>query len=188
MLIQELTKSDCLGALAHARLGRLACARENQPYAVPIYFVYDRGYLYGFTTPGQKVEWMRSNPQVCVDVDEVDRARDEWTSIIVFGRYEELPEMPEADAERLHAHVLLQQHGEWWEPGCASCKYRDPARPVTPVYYRIRIERITGRRAKGNLAEEIGSKKLSSAPGSLGWLRKALHTLATPFTRRREIS
>jgi nitroimidazol reductase NimA-like FMN-containing flavoprotein (pyridoxamine 5'-phosphate oxidase superfamily) len=63
MLIQQLTKSDCLTALARARFGRLACARENQPYAVPFYFVYDEGYLYGFTTPGQKVEWMPPIPR-----------------------------------------------------------------------------------------------------------------------------
>ena len=28
------------------------------------------GCLYGFTTPGQKVEWMRANPLVCVEVKQ----------------------------------------------------------------------------------------------------------------------
>jgi nitroimidazol reductase NimA-like FMN-containing flavoprotein (pyridoxamine 5'-phosphate oxidase superfamily) len=187
MLIQELTECDCLGALAHARLGRLACARENQPYVVPFYFVYDKGYIYGFTTPGQKVEWMRSNPRVCVEVEEGGVDSEEWTSIIVFGRYEELPDTLEREQERLHAHELLQQHVDWWEPGCASCAHRDPAQPVTPVFYRIRIDRITGRRAAAGLVQGIRSKKLSSAPGSQGWLRKAFHALATPFARRREV-
>lgn len=188
MLIQELTRSDCLGALAHARLGRLACAREDQPYVVPFYFVYDKGYIYGFTMPGQKVEWMRSNPRVCVEVAEVGADGGEWTSIIVFGRYEELPDTPEREQERLHAHQLLRQHAEWWEPGCAARVLRDTAQPVTPVFYRIWIDRITGRRATASLAPGIRSKQLPSAPGSQGWLRKAFHTLARPFTRRREIS
>jgi nitroimidazol reductase NimA-like FMN-containing flavoprotein (pyridoxamine 5'-phosphate oxidase superfamily) len=188
MLIQELTKSDCLGALAHARLGRLACARENQPYVVPFYFVYDKGYLYGFTTPGQTVAWMRSNPRVCVEVEEGGVDSGEWTSIIVFGRYEELPDTPEREQERLRAHELLQQHAEWWQPGCASCALRHAAQPVTPIFYRIWIDRITGRRATASLAPGIRSKKLPSAPGSQGWLRKAFHTLATPFARRRATS
>ena len=62
MVIQEMTNSECLSALAGARLGRLACTHENQPYVVPIYFVYEDPYLYGFTTPGLKVEWMRAIP------------------------------------------------------------------------------------------------------------------------------
>ena len=73
-----------------------SAARENQPYVVPVYLSYDvlpggEPCLYGFTTPGQKVEWMRANPLVCVEVDDVV-AHDQWMSVIAFGRYEELPE------------------------------------------------------------------------------------------------
>jgi nitroimidazol reductase NimA-like FMN-containing flavoprotein (pyridoxamine 5'-phosphate oxidase superfamily) len=93
MFIQEMTRSDCLSTLTRARLGRLACTRENQPYVVPIYFVYQEPYLYSFSMPGQKVEWMRSNPLVCVEFDEGE-GRDEWTSIVILGRYEELPDTP----------------------------------------------------------------------------------------------
>jgi nitroimidazol reductase NimA-like FMN-containing flavoprotein (pyridoxamine 5'-phosphate oxidase superfamily) len=41
MLIEEMSRTDCLRILAGTRLGRLACVRENQPYVVPIYFVYE---------------------------------------------------------------------------------------------------------------------------------------------------
>ena len=84
MVVQEMMKNDCLDALARASLGRLACARDNQPYVVPIYFVYEEPYLYGFTTLGQKIEWMRSNPLVCVELDEVE-SYEQWMSILVFG-------------------------------------------------------------------------------------------------------
>ena len=39
-------------------------------------------FLYGFTTEGQKIEWMRANPLVCVELDEVENF-DQWTSIVV---------------------------------------------------------------------------------------------------------
>jgi uncharacterized protein len=88
MLIQEMTRIECLSTLVQTRLGRLACARDNQPYVVPIYFVCEDPYLYGFTTLGQKVEWMRSNPLVCVEIDEIENS-DQWTSIVVLGSYED---------------------------------------------------------------------------------------------------
>ena len=172
MLIHEMTETECYSTLAHSRLGRLACVHENQPYIVPIYFVHEASYLYGFTTPGQKVEWMRSNPLVCVELDEVVN-NTQWMSIIIFGKYEELPETQEdkehinlrwpanaADAGREegqtryeehlnlrnHAHAILQQHAEWWEPGAVSNTIRNPVHPFVPVFYRIHIDRISGRR------------------------------------------
>ena len=166
MFIHEMTEADCLNTLSHSRFGRLACSYENQPYIVPFYFAYENLYLYGFTTPGQKVEWMRSNPLVCVELDDVVNVT-EWMSIIIFGSYEELPETQEDKkitdlrrptnylgastpyeehlSLRQHAHALLQQHAEWWEPGAISSTHR-PVHSFEPVFYRIQIDRISGRR------------------------------------------
>src|SRR5277367_3412532 len=104
MLIRETSREECLRVLARARLARLACAHDNQPYVVPVYLAYDEASecLYGFTTHGQKVEWMRANPLVCVEVDEIV-AYDQWVSVIVSGRYEELPATPGSDAALLQS-------------------------------------------------------------------------------------
>ena len=40
--------------LSRQEFGRLACAHQNRPYIVPIYFAYEPDHLYGFTTLGQK--------------------------------------------------------------------------------------------------------------------------------------
>lgn len=71
MLIQELTRQASLDLLARTHLGRLACTQGARPYVVPVYFAYHNGYLYSFSTVGQKIEWMRANPLVCVEADEV---------------------------------------------------------------------------------------------------------------------
>ena len=184
MVIQEMRRDDCLQLLARTRLARLACARENQPYIVPIYFVYDEPFLYGFTTPGQKVEWMRSNPLVCVEVDEVGDS-DEWTCVVIFGRYEELPETSEWEQERARAHDLLQRHAKWWEPGCACRTQHDPQRPLTPVFYRIRIGQITGRRAKPDLVESRWSSQHLRTEESRGRFRRLLHALTARLGRRK---
>ena len=182
MFIQEMTEAECLKTLARTRLGRLACAHENQPYVVPIYFVYEKFYLYGFTTPGQKVEWMRSNPLVCVELDEiVDDTQ--WMSIIIFGSYKELPDSQESEEgcnlERRHAYDLLQQYAEWWEPGLASSTHRHPVQPCVPVFYRIRIDRISGRRVTPSPDGQIKSR---TPP----WLVRVFHALFKPFLEWRK--
>jgi nitroimidazol reductase NimA-like FMN-containing flavoprotein (pyridoxamine 5'-phosphate oxidase superfamily) len=189
MRIRELSKEECLAVLARARLARLGCAHENQPYVVPVYLAYGATEcLYGFTTPGQKVEWMRTNPLVCVEVDEIVTL-DQWVSVIVFGRYEELPQTPASNATHLRAserppqaaeptrpsaaqssegylnddgrdEELLQPvqaitaHARWWEPASAAWAtrvHRDSTEPFISVYYRIRIDKVTGHEATRDL-------------------------------------
>lgn len=144
MFIHEMTMDECHRALQKAKVGRLTCAHDGQPYSVPINFVFDGTCIYGFTTVGQKIEWMRANPLVCLEVDEIV-SDNEWTSIIVFGRYEELPEQPELEHARIHAHALLQQQrAMWWEPAYVSEGHRDQTHSLIPIFYRIHIEKITG--------------------------------------------
>ena len=197
MFIQEMSTTECLSTLARIRVGRLACAHKNHPYIVPIYFVYEDPYLYGFTTLGQKVEWMRSNPQVCVELDEIVNGT-QWMSIVIFGRYQELPEnrengerwdqrliplqakppyFPKHGQERRHAHDLLQQYAEWWEPGSASSTLRNPKQRLEPVFYRIRIDKITGRRATPNPGKPVTSRKPSCAGESHAWLSRVFNAL-----------
>jgi len=76
--------------LASASLGRLGCSRDNQPYVVPIYFGYEPDFIYVLSTFGQKTEWMRANPKVCLEVDEIAN-QSQWMSVIAIGRYQNCP-------------------------------------------------------------------------------------------------
>ena len=146
MLIEELTVQASLDLLRRARLGRLACSQESQPYVVPFYFVYHYNHLYSFSTVGQKIEWMRANPLVCVEADEVVSAH-KWMSVIVFGHYEELLDKLKWRSEREFAWKILREHAVWWEPGYAKTIVQGTERLLVPVFYRIHVARITGRRA-----------------------------------------
>jgi nitroimidazol reductase NimA-like FMN-containing flavoprotein (pyridoxamine 5'-phosphate oxidase superfamily) len=99
MVIREMSSEECRRVLAGARLARLGCAHSDQPYVVPVYLVYyeptaDESCFYGYSTFGQKVKWMRANPRVCVEMDEV-KSPTQWKSVVTFGRFEELPEVQE---------------------------------------------------------------------------------------------
>lgn len=146
MHIEDLTKSASLGFLAGHRFGRIACASQSQPYVTPFHFAYHDPWIYSFGTVGRKIEWLRANPLACVEVDEIKSFQD-WTSVILFGRYEELSESEDDHATRDFAHHLLQQHQIWWEPGYARTIIQGAPRPMTPVYFRLSIDEITGHRA-----------------------------------------
>jgi uncharacterized protein len=146
MLIQEMTRKESLDLLARTHLGRLACTQGPQPYIVPIYFVYDAHYIYSFSTVGQKIEWMRANPLVCVEADEVVSSTH-WQSVIVLGRYQELPNTSEWHDAQAFAYKLLHQKAMWWEPGYAKTILNCAERPLVPVFYRIFVEQISGHSA-----------------------------------------
>jgi nitroimidazol reductase NimA-like FMN-containing flavoprotein (pyridoxamine 5'-phosphate oxidase superfamily) len=147
MVIRELTRQTSVNLLKRKHLGRLACARANQPYVVPIFFAYHVNGLYCASTIGQKTEWMRENPLVAVEVDEIDSAQ-QWESVIVSGRYEEIADIPGMRNMRQLAWSLLQKgNALWWEPAYVETILAGAERPIAPLYFRIRIERITGHRA-----------------------------------------
>ena len=146
MVIDPLNRQECDDLLARIGFGRLACARDNQPYIVPIYFAHQPGHLYGFATVGQKIEWMRSNPRVCVQVDDVS-GPDQWASVIAVGRYQELPDTTEYTQARNWALSLLKRRTSWWQTGYAASQLRSQPQAYVPILYCIHIEEISGLRA-----------------------------------------
>ena len=89
---------------------------------------------------------MRANPLVCVEADEVVNSQN-WMSVVVLGRYEELPDKPEWSRDRVAAHRLLRREAIWWEPAYAKTAIQGTACSLESVFYRIHIDKITGRRA-----------------------------------------
>ena len=114
--------------------GRLACACNNRPYIVPIYFAYDADRLYCFSTLGRKIEWMRENPLVCVEVDEV-RGHDDWASVVVFGQYVEIPNTREYAKSREHVRSLLQKRSSWWQRGYTASQIRRKDKQPVPLEF-----------------------------------------------------
>lgn len=145
MLIESMTRQASIDLLKRARVARLGYIHDGQPYIVPMLFAYDVDYLYTFSTEGQKIDWMRANPRVCVEVDDLVSI-EKWETVIVLGRFEELPHTEEHEASRAHAHALIQKRPAWWEPGYAKTIVEGKERPLEALYFRIRIGEISGRR------------------------------------------
>lgn len=174
MFIHEMSASECREALEGAHVGRLACARDNQPYILPMNFAVDGEYLYlyGFTTLGQKVEWMRSNPRVCFEIDNIVN-HNHWLSVIVFGQYEELPDKPESESARKRAYAHLQKRVMWWEPALISQDHRDQPNSLVPIFFRIKIENMTGHRANPDDSEAVARTAATTRVGPQSQQRDA---------------
>lgn len=142
MVIREMSKEECVAFLARSAGGRLGCALENQPYVVPISLAYEEGYVYSFSTPGQKIDWLRSNPKACVQVDEISSPQV-WVSVIAIGTYQEL-KAPQFETERAHARNLLERRHQWWINALAERHMKSDNELIAPLFFRIAVESLTG--------------------------------------------
>ena len=145
MLIHELTPDECRAVLSRAAYGRLGCARADQPYVVPFVFQLDPAgtCVYSFSTVGQKIHWMRENPKVCIEVDEMTDPFN-WTSVIAFGRYEEIRDAAHDEDLQRQAAALFDHRANWWFPALGKVAFSEEHH--SPVAYRILIDRLSGRR------------------------------------------
>ncbi|RUX22454.1 pyridoxamine 5'-phosphate oxidase family protein [Mesorhizobium sp. M2A.F.Ca.ET.042.01.1.1] len=146
MQIRALSTLECTKLLTANRIGRLACAKDGRPYIVPFHYAHADNHLYAFSMPGKKIDWMRANPLVSVQVDAPGTGHG-WKSVIVTGRYEELPDRIGHEAQRDHAWLMLSKHFDWWEPGALKPAAASDLEHLPHVFFRVSIAEVAGREA-----------------------------------------
>ena len=145
MRIVAISQPECSELLKRLYIGRLGCTLDKQPYIVPVHFSYKPDSIYIFSTLGKKIEWMRQNPKVCLQADEIVDGL-EWLSVIVTGTYLELTG-PQYEDERRHAHQRLEQYSGWWRIPLAARREQTSDLSIETVFFRIDIESMSGLRA-----------------------------------------
>lgn len=146
-MIRELSETEIWELVDRAQYGHLGCHADGKTYVVPISFARDGDRLIGLTSPGQKIDMMRKNPDVCVQMEEIE-SLTHWRSVILHGRYEEL-----MGAERARAvGLLIDRYGESFAGDEAEARR---GREVTPprldqqpqpaIVYAIHISDRSGR-------------------------------------------
>jgi len=81
-MIGRLSDIDIETILHNNTVGRLGCTDGNTVYVVPMNYVYNGKYILAHSTEGKKINYMRSHPEVCFEVDEVEDIMN-WRSVIV---------------------------------------------------------------------------------------------------------
>lgn len=134
--MKNLSNNEARKLFQTARVARLGCIVNGEPYVVPINCYLEGEDLYSHSLPGLKISSLRENPRACIQVDEIeDDLR--WRSAIAFGKYEEITK-PNERAEIL---TTLLRKFPMLTP-VESAIANDGYSPQV-IVFRIKIERLT---------------------------------------------
>jgi nitroimidazol reductase NimA-like FMN-containing flavoprotein (pyridoxamine 5'-phosphate oxidase superfamily) len=83
---RDLTREESETLLARYHVGRLAFSFHDSVDIRPIHYVFDDGWLYGRTSPGDKLVTLRHKQWMAFEDDDVKRPLD-WKSVVVHGTF-----------------------------------------------------------------------------------------------------
>jgi nitroimidazol reductase NimA-like FMN-containing flavoprotein (pyridoxamine 5'-phosphate oxidase superfamily) len=135
MSIGKLGDGDSLAILREGTLGRLGCIAAGWPYVVPVNYYYDGKDIYIHTLPGKKLDALRANPRVCLQVDEIEDPYN-WRSVIAYGTFEEVSN------EETRENVLTRLYSRL--PHMTPVESRLVEGSKGTVVFRIKVEEVTG--------------------------------------------
>jgi nitroimidazol reductase NimA-like FMN-containing flavoprotein (pyridoxamine 5'-phosphate oxidase superfamily) len=135
MSIGKLKDTDALTILSEGSMGRLGCIASGWPYVVPVNYFFDGKDIYIHALPGKKVEALRANPRVCLQVDEI-RDSYNWRSVIAYGTFEEVPN------EETREDILTRLYSRL--PHMTPVESRLVKGMTGTIVFRIKVEDVTG--------------------------------------------
>lgn len=136
-MMKMLTEEEARKLFQFARVARLGCIVNGEPYVVPINVHLDDDCLYSHSLPGLKISSLRENPGACVQVDEIESDLH-WRSAIAFGKYEEITR----PGERADVLGQILKNFPMLTPVESAIALDGAAAEV--IVFKIRIERLTG--------------------------------------------
>lgn len=143
MIVRDLTPEEITAVLqkqCYAHLGFLDT--QSTINVLPITYVYDDNCLYSFSGEGGKLQAMRQNPNVCLQIEHLQEP-DSWQSVQVWGKYVEL--------ERGAWNAVEKLIESFWEHHDKEEVIYTPLRDFhrgeqgDNIVYKIEIERTTGK-------------------------------------------
>ncbi len=138
--IEDLSQEQMTNLLESEQVAHLGCHNKDEVYVVPITYAIDDGYIYMHSKNGKKIDIMRKNPSICIQVDNI-KDYCHWKSIIAHGRFEELSDLEAARA----MHILIRKTLRKQNHKVSSLEFDYEALLEKSIIFRMRIEKLTGR-------------------------------------------
>jgi uncharacterized protein len=139
--VEDMTSAEMHSLLQTVGFGHLGCSQKGRPYVVPMHYAYDGKELFFFTTEGMKTQFMKGNPEVCLQIEDA-RDSSHWRSVMVIGRAERLA----AREEMERAIQLITERNPSLTPAISATQIDTWGRGVDIALYRIQPEIIDGRK------------------------------------------
>lgn len=136
-MLKMLSDDEARNLFQAARVARLGCIVNGEPYVVPVNCLLEGDFLYSHSLPGLKISGLRENPHTCVQVDEIESDL-RWRSAIAFGNYEELTKANE------RADILTKLLRRFPMLTPVESAIAIDGSPPEVIVFRIKVERLTG--------------------------------------------
>ena len=81
---RELDRGEIEAMLLRNKVGRIAFSFHDRVDIQPIHYIYERGWLYGRTSEGEKISTLEHNQWVAFEIDEITDTFN-WRSIVIHG-------------------------------------------------------------------------------------------------------
>jgi nitroimidazol reductase NimA-like FMN-containing flavoprotein (pyridoxamine 5'-phosphate oxidase superfamily) len=135
MNIGKIRDTDALAILREGTLGRLGCIAAGWPYVVPVNYFFDGKDIYIHTLLGKKLDALRANPRVCLQVDEIKDSYN-WRSVIAYGTFEEISN------QEARENVLTKLYSRLQHMTPVESRLVNGLKET--VVFRITVEEVTG--------------------------------------------
>jgi nitroimidazol reductase NimA-like FMN-containing flavoprotein (pyridoxamine 5'-phosphate oxidase superfamily) len=139
--IRELSADEMHALLERNHVARIAFSFHDQVDIRPIHYVYADNWIYGRTSPSDKLDTLRHNQWVAFEVDEVEGAF-EWSSVVAHGSFYRLSD--ESAPQNLELQKEALRRIRAFAP--STLRATDPV-PFRTELFAIAIDRLTGRAA-----------------------------------------
>jgi uncharacterized protein len=142
-VIEDLGEVHAL--LARGLTGYLAMARDNEPYLVPLSYIYRDGSIFFHAAlSGKKLDFIAANPRICFAVHEVDEVHQGDSACTSGIRYHSALAYGAArfivDPE--HKLEILQWLTDKYAPG----RLVEAGKVATVAVVEMVVDRMTGKR------------------------------------------
>jgi nitroimidazol reductase NimA-like FMN-containing flavoprotein (pyridoxamine 5'-phosphate oxidase superfamily) len=138
----DLTRDEIDAMLLRNKVGRIGFSFHDRVDIQPIHYIYERGWLYGRTSEGDKISTLKQNQWVAFEVDEVSDLF-EWRSVVIHGSFWIMHPRGSPRAEELWAKAA--QLVSKIVPGALT--ENDPV-AFRQTLFRIAVSDVRGREAK----------------------------------------
>jgi uncharacterized protein len=144
-MIGFLTDLQIDALLRKQIVGRVGFISDNRVHIVPISYAYDGNNIFAHTYEGEKINAMRSNPEVCFEIDDL-RDMANWKSVITYGTFEEItePHARQAALTLLLARPLPVVSSVTTHLG-KNWPFADEIENIDGIVFRIELLRRTGK-------------------------------------------
>lgn len=147
--IEEMRDAENRETLERLNYAHLACSSSDEPYVVPVHYVFDGTHIFIYTTEGKKAEMLRANPKICLQAEDV-QDNTHWVSVIAFGEAEQLID---EEARQVALDAILKINPRLTP--AISIRWMDSwVRENIEVIYRVRPKKLTGRRTVDRSGKE----------------------------------